>query len=181
MSNLINCDGKIREAVAQKFSEFVEVKEYRDYFSKYPAIFAKSTIDINANISRMVIEGLELMSNYEEFGRDYANQLKSYIYDAFEGLEKIVFRDKKYTVNKQMFKLYWCLEGLNNYWHYLDENDLFKILERASSEKEYTVREKSAQILKKQTSEIFEPLINRLKNDENYYVRKEIGGKGVNV
>ncbi|MCR5266553.1 MAG: hypothetical protein K6E29_08195, partial [Cyanobacteria bacterium RUI128] len=61
LSNLINCDGKIREAVAQKFSEFVGEEKYREYFSQYPDILAKATIDINANISRMVIDGLSLM------------------------------------------------------------------------------------------------------------------------
>ena len=172
LSNLINCDGKIREAVAQKFSEFVQIKKYAEYFSAYPEILAKSTIDINANISRMVIEGLSLMSEYSEFGRVYAARLKDYIFEAFDGLDKIVFRDKKYTVNKQMFKLYWCLEGLKNYWKYLDETELYNILNRTSSEGEYTVREKSAQILKYQTSDIFNSLKARLKDDENYYVRK---------
>ena len=177
LSNLINCDGKIREAVAQKFSEFVTVSQYRDYFSHYPLIFAKSTIDINANISRMVIEGLALMSDYEEFGKQYSKQLAIYIKEAFSGLDKIVFRDKKYTVNKQMFKLYWCLEGLNNFWQYLSEKELLEILNRTSAEREYTVREKTAQILNHLNSPVFTPLKTGLKSDENYYVRRVAGMK----
>ena len=48
---------------------------------------------------------------------------------------------------------------------------LLKILERASEEKEYTIREKVAQILVLTKNEIFRPLIDKLKQDENYYVR----------
>ena len=172
LSNLINCDGKIREAVAQKFSEFVKVEDYREYFSKYPEIFAKSTIDINANISRMVIDGLGFMKDYHDFGAKYTNQLTKYIYEAFDGLDKIIYKDKKYTINKQLFKLYWCLEGLNNYIKYLNEDELFKILKKSLEQNEYTVREKVAQIVVKLSSQRFDELKAKLKNDDNYYVQK---------
>lgn len=176
LSNLINCDGKIREAVAQKFSEFVLITEYREYFSNYPEIFAKSTIDINANISRMVIEGLDYMTEYTDFGTEYADNLKNFIYESFDGLDKIVYKDKKYTINKQLFKLYWCLEGLNNYYKYLPTDDLIDILNRSVEIKEYTIREKCAQIILKQTSDKFNRLKSIIKNDDNYYVKKQISG-----
>lgn len=172
LSNLINCDGKIREATAQKFSEFVLVNTYREYFTNYPDILAKSTIDINANITRMVIDGLSLMKDYSDFGEKYANILISYIEEAFEGLDKIVFRDKKYTINKQLFKLYWCLEGLNLYSKYVPTDKLFRILERTLKETEYTVREKAAQILVSQTSPMFNSLKQEILSDENYYVSR---------
>ncbi len=172
LANLINCDGKIREAVAQKFSEFVNNNKYKNYFSQYPDILAKSTIDINANISRMVIDSLALLNDDNKFGKQYSKQLVQYIKEAFEGLDKIVFRDKKYTINKQLFKLYWCLEGLNNYYNYLDKNTLYNILERTLKENEYTVREKAAQILVKLTESIFEPLKSELEKDNNYYVKR---------
>ena len=174
LSNLINCDGKIREAVAQKFSEFVSNENYRNYFSKYPDILAKSTIDINANISRMVIDGLSLMTDYKSFGEQYVKKLTEYIYEAFDGLDKIVFRDKKYTINKQLFKLYWCLEGLNNFDKYLDKKQLYKIFERTLEENEYTVREKAAQILAKKTDELYKPLKIILQQDDNYYIKRMI-------
>ena len=171
LSNLINCDGKIREAVAQKFSEFVMVADYRKYFSNHPDILAKSTIDINANISRMVIDGLSLMCDFEVFGRQYTNNLVSFINEAFNGLDKIIYKDKKYTINKQLFKLYWCLEGLNNYWRYVDDVVLFNILTRTLEETEYTVREKAAQIIVQQTSSKYDGLKTKIKTDENYYVK----------
>lgn len=174
ISNLINCDGKIREAVAQKFSEFVNIEDYQKYFAEFPLIFAQSTIDINANISRMVIDGLELMKDYADFGHAYTNQLVTYTDEAFEGLSKIVFRDKKYTINKQLFKLYWCLEGLNSYYSYVESEKLGYILENALIQNEYTVREKVAQILNKSDlKHKFPNLVQKLAQDENYYVKQQ--------
>ena len=172
LSNLINCDGKIREAVAQKFSEFAENETYREYFCNYPEIFAKSTIDINANISRMVIDGLTLMSDYPQFGRDYAKNLIYYIKDALDNLDKIIYKDKKYTINKQLFKLYWCLEGLSRYSKYIEEETLIEILKKSLEQKEYTIREKVAQIVILQTSDKFREIYEELKSDENYYVQR---------
>ena len=172
ISNLINCDGKIREAVAQKFSEFVEVEIYREYFSKFPLIFAQSTIDINANISRMVIDGLALMKNNNKFAKIYAQKLVEYAEEAFDGLSKIIYKDKKYTINKQLFKLYWCLEGLNNYYNYIDKEKLGYVLEQSVKQTEYTIREKVAQLLSNENlAENYPQIVETLKNDENYYVR----------
>ena len=172
ISNLINCDGKIREAVAQKFLELCEQEVYCDYFSDYPEILAKATIDINANISRMVIDGLSKMKDFKIFGEKYTDKLIRYIDEAFDGLDKIVFKDKKYTINKQLFKLYWCLEGLNNYSNYISASKLKKILKIALNRPEYTVREKVAQILKNLPENDFSELILKVKSDDNYYVRK---------
>lgn len=172
LSNLINCDGKIREAIAQKFSELVHDKKNRTYFCKYPDILAKSTIDINANIARMVIEGLELMSDNKEFGTQYANNLVNYINEAFNELDKIVYRDKKYTINKQLFKLYWCLEGLNNFHKYLNPDKLKQILETTLKQTEYTVREKAAQIIKNLDIDNFQALKKQIENDHNYYIKR---------
>lgn len=175
ISNLINCDGKIREAVAQKFSELVGVNDYKKYFAEFPLVFAQSTIDINANISRMVIDGLTQMKGYTEFAQIYAAQLVKYTDEAFEGLSKIVFKDKKYTVNKQLFKLYWCLEGLNSYYSYVDSEKLASILEQSLSQNnEYTIREKVAQLLNKpDLKQKYPNLVEKLSTDENYYVKQQ--------
>ncbi len=173
LSNLINCDGKIREAVAQKFSEFIQESKYQEYFSKFPLILAKSTIDINANISRMVIDGLVYLKDFSEFGQSYVGQLLEYINEAFEGLDKIIYKDKKYTISKQMFKLYWCLEGLNCYCQYVPKDVLKNILEKSIVLSEYTVREKAAQlIIKYSNDDDFVELAKKIQEDENYYVRK---------
>lgn len=174
ISNLINCDGKIREAVAQKFSEFVGVNDYKKYFANFPLIFAQATIDINANISRMVIDGLTQMKDYTEFAQIYAAQLVKYTDEAFDGLSKIVFRDKKYTINKQLFKLYWCLEGLNSYYKYVEPEKLASILENSLLQNEYTVREKVALILNNSDlKQKYPSLVEKLSTDENYYVKQQ--------
>ena len=173
ISNLINCDGKIREAIAHKFFEFSKTKKYQEYFSKFPLIFAQATIDINANVSRMIIDGLCAMHEYKEFGIQYANKLVEYINESFDGLSKIVFRDKKYTINKQIFKLYWCLEGLNKYYNYIDETKLDNILKNSVKQNEYTIREKVAQLLSNPDLATKHPdIVEQLKNDENYYVKQ---------
>ena len=173
LSNLINCDGKIREAVTQKFSEFVENQTYREYFANHPDILAKSTIDINANISRMVIDGLATMKEFENFGQQYANTLVTFIEEAFDGLNKIIYKDKKYTINKQMFKLYWCLEGLNHFYKHVPKDKLKYIIETSLSQTEYTVREKAAQLLCNNDLKLeFAELYEKISTDENYYVRQ---------
>ena len=175
ISNLINCDGKIREAVAQKFTEFITNEKYRDYFSQFPLILAKSTIDINANISRMIIDSLVYLRENKFFGIKYAELLVTYIEEAFEGLDKIIYKDKKYTINKQMFKLYWCLEGLNNYSQYVEEKVLLEILEESLKQTEYTVREKAARIIAKNSKKpLFSDLFLLVQNDLNYYVRETV-------
>ena len=87
-------------------------------------------------------------------------------------LDGFIFRDKKYTINKQLFKLYWCLEGINVFFENLDENTLVEPLKRCAEVEEYTIREKVALILKHSIKT--EQLINlkkHLKNDSNYYVK----------
>ena len=40
------------------------------------------------------------------------NEILKFINDSFKELDKFIFRDKKYVINKQLFKLYWSLEAL---------------------------------------------------------------------
>ena len=78
---------------------------------------------------------------------------------------------KKYVINKQLFKLYWCLEALKLFAKDVDKALLFSILEKSSKEREYTVREKAAEIIAKVDDSMFDELKKTLQNDENYYVR----------
>ena len=173
ISNLTGCDGKIREAVALKVNQLLNSdKKYIQIFSKYYLPFAKATIDINGNICRLVVDSVAILKIDKGFCEGYLPNLLEYIKEAFQGLDNIVFRDKKYTVNKQLFKLYWCLEGLKLFAADMERNTLFPILERASNEREYTIREKTAQILLCVDESKYLPLTDKLKNDENYYVRE---------
>ena len=169
MSNLTGCDGKIREAVAFKLGEIVP--DNTALFLKYPKTFADATIDINANICRMIIDILAYLKD-KTFAENYTNQLYSFIDEAFNQLDSFIFRDKKYTINKQLFKLYWCLEGLNVFFEFLDEEKLFPILKKCSEISEYTIREKVALVLRNDIkSNDLRELKQMLKSDSNYYVR----------
>ena len=79
---------------------------------------------------------------------------------------------KKYVINKQLFKLYWSLEALKLFSNDISVERLLSILERAAEEKEYTIREKVAQILVQLNDSKYEALKSKLVNDENYYVKQ---------
>lgn len=171
IDNLTGCDGKIREAIALKVSQLLLIDEkYIDYFN-YPEIFANATIDINANICRLVIEAVGILKINEDFKKKYLEKIINFIQETFSALDNFVFKDKKYVINKQLFKLYWCLEALKLFIEDVDKDVLLKILKRAAEEQEYTIREKVAQIVIKLTDLRFDELKKLLKKDENYYVK----------
>lgn len=172
VSNLTGCDGKIREAAALKISNLLRDKPECIKFFNQTETFANATIDINANICRLVIDFVPYLKQNQNFTKVYLDKILGFIFNAFEELDKIAFRDKKYVINKQLFKLYWCLVALKHFVDDIETETLFKILERTSCEKEYTIREKTAQIV---VLTPFEELKRQLKNDENYYVRAVFG------
>ena len=172
MDNLTGCDGKIREAVALKINNLLRKdKELASFFNQ-PLTFANATIDINANICRLVVETVEILIQDRNFANQYLEQILLFISEAFKELDSFIFRDKKYVINKQLFKLYWCLEALKLFTNNIEKATLYKILLRASKEKEYTIREKVAQILVLCETKEFDELKKTLKDDENYYVRE---------
>ena len=174
LNNLIGCDGKIREAVALRINRFLfEKPSSANYFATESAaqIFANATIDINANICRLVVESVSVLTQNVVFANVYLDKILKFINETFSELDKFIFRDKKYVINKQLFKLYWCLEALKLFVNEVDKGTLTKILTRTADEREYTIREKAAQIISVMGDDEFAPLRDKLKNDENYYVR----------
>ena len=169
ISNLTGCDGKIREAVALKTYQILAKDECSKKFFNYPKTFADATIDINANICRLVVDSACLLQSIEDFSSNYTNIILRFALDALKELDNFIFRDKKYVINKQLFKLYWCLETLKNFYPYAPKDTLSGILSKSAAQKEYTIREKTAQILI--LIDILPEIRQQLKNDENYYVR----------
>ena len=172
LNNLTGCDGKIREAVAFRINYILNNNpQSRQVFSNICAkTFADATIDINANICRLIVDSAELLIEYNDFSNEYTKQVLNFAIEALNKLDKFIFKDKKYTINKQLFKLYWSLEALINFYSFADEIILKDILERSSSQTEYTIREKTAQIIL--NSKKFDDIREKLINDENYYVRQ---------
>ena len=69
-----------------------------------PKIFADATIDINANICRLVVDSVKLLKPFDEFVSEYVNFILTFTVQALDELDKFIFRDKKYVINKQLFK-----------------------------------------------------------------------------
>ena len=174
LNNLTGCDGKIREAVALKINQILEKSPDKYIFFNSPEIFANASIDINGNICRLVIDSVKYLKQNEDFCAKYTKKILFFIQEAFTELDNFIFRDKKYVINKQLFKLYWCLEAIKLFTDKIPAKNLITILERASEEKEYTIREKVAQILLLLDKNASPELIKKLQNDENYYVRNAL-------
>ena len=174
ISNLTGCDGKIREAVALKINTLLlQYPELRTMFANKSAeIFADATIDINANICRLIIDSAYLLQNYSDFSKKYTAILILFINDALQKISSFVFRDKKYIINKQLFKLYWCLEALSVFYKYADDTNLEQLLLECAVIKEYTIREKVAKIVA--ASNKYTAIKRLLSNDTNYYVQQII-------
>lgn len=172
MSNLVGIDGKIREAAALKISELtLQTPEYFFDQQNYE-IFSNATIDIDGNVCRMAINSASNLIRNESFSRYYAQKMIDIINEALDEISKFTFRDKKYKINKQIFKIYWSLEALITFYAYADIKNLKEILTKCCNLPEYTVREKCARILCTVAidSELA-VLTDKLKKDDNYYVR----------
>ena len=152
VSNLTGQDGKIREAVSLRLNEFMSDSDMLKFFQSAEnyQVFLDAIIDINADICRNVLTS-----------------------DLPEKIEKFDFQDGKYKVNKEVFKLYWCLETIYEFYDKLNFEDLKQIILRAKEIDEYTIREKAAKILtyKFEDEELADAKIE-LQNDKNYYVRR---------
>lgn len=174
LNNLTGCDGKIREAVAFKIKSLIsENHQAAELFSKQSAeIFADATIDINANICRYIVDSAILLKSYTDFSSKYTEKILRFSQQALDELDKFIFKDKKYIINKQLFKLYWCLEALSFFYDYADKKTLTDIVLRCLKQKEYTIREKIAQLIK--SDDKFNSIQITLENDENYYVRQAL-------
>lgn len=172
MDNLTGIDGKVRQTVAFKILQLIP--KYKNLFmdKKFYDIFANSLIDIDSNVCRLDLEAILYLKDNLDFSKYIANKMKDIIFIALETLDKISFKAKKYTSNKQYFKIYWCLETLTYFYEGLNFEDLKKILLACSKLPEYTIREKCALILKNNFDD--KDLLSvrdLLLNDENYYVR----------
>jgi len=172
ISNLTGIDGKVRQVVAYKILQLMP--EYKHFFlnKDFYDIFSKSIVDIDSNVCRLIIDAVSYLKTDVEFCAYIANKMKDIISCSLVELKKIPFRAKKYTSNKQYFKIYWCLETLVCFYSYLEKDDLFFILDNCSKLPEYTIREKCAVILKFLSNKVdFADIYASLLNDENYYVR----------
>lgn len=175
VSNLVGQDGKIREAVSLRLNEFMSNPKTLVYFEtpENYQIFLAAIIDINGNICRNVIGAIFHLKNNANFCNQFCQELVILTKDLLGKIEKDDFFEGKYKVNKEVFKLYWCLETIYVFWDKIKFEDLKEIILRTKDIQEYTIREKAAKIL---TRSFSDPELLKakeaLKNDSNYYVRR---------
>lgn len=174
-ANLTGQDGKIREVVSLRLNDFLSDSRFVDFFksaSNYD-IFLDAVIDINANICRNVISAISNLKSDNVFCTNFCPKLVALTGDLLDKISKFDFQQGKYKVNKEVFKLYWCLETVYVFRNEINFADLKQIILMAKDIEEYTIREKAAKIL----TGIFcdnelENAKIQLQNDPNYYVRR---------
>ncbi|HNW26348.1 MAG TPA: hypothetical protein PLG15_02650 [Candidatus Gastranaerophilaceae bacterium] len=172
VSNLIGQDGKIREAVSFKINEFVKNKNYIQFFID-ENIFKKllqGIMDINGNVCRNIVS-CELFLN-KDFRGFLCKNLPKKIDEILILIKNLNKDEKQYKISKRNFQLYWSLEALFEIIEEIDLEKIKKILFETAEFKDYTIREKTAKILTRINSPFFVKLKEKLKNDENYYVKR---------
>ena len=165
--------GLIREAAAIKINEFIDNPKYTHFFLTDYILesLLKGINDINPNICRMLCSILPvLFSNNADQKAFFLKNLYSRFFIIFDELEKLK-RSTWYT--KKLFNLYWCLEALGAIKPSICKN-FEKIIKISANIKDYTIREKTAMVLytTKESSPQIDEIKNKLKNDENFYVRR---------
>lgn len=175
LSNLTGQDGKIREAVSLRLADFLKnpnISKYINY-KDYTDMLSEAIIDINGNICRNTIEAISNLKPYTEFCKTFCAKLVSKTHSLIDKIKTFDFKDGKYKVNKEVFKLYWCLEAIYTFADCIDINLIKQILLETKNIKEYTIREKTAKILSLNFDDTeLQAARQELKEDSNYYVRR---------
>lgn len=175
VENLTGQDGKIREVVSLRLNEFMSKETTNIFFKNIKTydVFLDAIIDINANICRNIISAISNLKNNTEFCEHFCPKLVKLSNNLLDKIEKFNFQDGKYKINKEVFKLYWCLETIYEFYDKIQFSDLKQIILRSKDIQEYTIREKAAKILTYNFDDA--ELLNaktELQSDKNYYVRR---------
>lgn len=164
--HLTNHGGTVREATAIKFDSLLDNDDNLKYFQseKIVATICDAIIDINPNISRIILGSINKIKNKTQI----LENIKEKILFSLDNIYKSDVL-QNHQINKFYFKIYWLLEAL----YKLDDIDItcfYNLLEEIAHLPEYTVREKVAALVNKYDE--LNNLKNVLLNDENYYVKR---------
>ncbi len=174
VSNLVGQDGKIREVVSFKINELIKNPEFTEFFlsEKNYEIFMQAVKDINGNVCRQIVEAVCFLKKDNHFSEYFSQLLLKSIQDSWAEIKTLDLKDKKYVLSKYNFQLYWCLEVLCDFVDMMEFEEVKKLLLEIGEFYDYTIREKVAKILTKVEDSELDELKEKLKNDENYYVRR---------
>ncbi|MFI3299845.1 MAG: hypothetical protein R3Y28_00345 [Candidatus Gastranaerophilales bacterium] len=174
-ANLVDNDGKIREIVSFKLKEFVQMPRLVSFFHDYIIydILLKAVVDINGNVCRNVIMAIDILRSNIEFCDYFIPRLVVQAIDLSNVVSEFDLQDGKYKTNKETFKLYWVLATIEKLCYNVSKQDLLKVLTKAKSVQDYTIREKVAKILVCVDGD-FDLIRKDLLNDENHFVRRHL-------
>ena len=166
ISNLTGHDGRIRELVSSKMCEI----SCRDYVLSHFPLLLDALCDVNPNVSRNIVKFIS--QNELPLNDSLLNRIILIMQEIEANSKPRKWRTQKnHMLNKMYFKLYWCLETLaENFNQPFNDAELVEILTENSECVDYTIREKVAKILTKMQNPP-EELYQKMKNDENYYVK----------
>ena len=171
--HLTNQHGTVREAAAEKINELMQTPDsvfFQTDFALEKFLYA--VIDVNPNICRLIIDVLPCLS--EESTEKFLHNLCDLTLKIADEAEALNVRNRSHVYTKKIFNLYWCLEAISKIARRSD-NSIERIIAKTSISPEYTIREKTAKIIKNLGSDKFLDIFNKLKNDENFYVRFQAG------
>lgn len=174
IQNIIDQDTKIRETASFRTNDFIlENNSLMTILDEYPEIILRTINDVNPQVCRNICSLLNLSQNKGYLSGKILEKLEILI----ENTKSIKFKSHK--VNKDVFNLYWNFFALENLLsnEFSQIEKLSELLLNSSSYKDYTIRERVAFLAKKLFSLKFQeilPVIEKLENDENFYVRKAL-------
>lgn len=186
IQNLTGCDGRIREASAIKISEFLCNKKTAEFFLDKTSAetILNGIMDINPNVGRALIEGIKEYAPLQDIILPLLLEKILELIEKLKEMSKTRFFENKlndkrnHAKNKVVFNLYWAMEALyytnfNNSKKPDTREKILNILSYTSGYTDYTIREKAAKILFK-TDNAPDDLLQKLKNDENFYVKNQL-------
>lgn len=170
IKNLVDQDTKIREITSFKVYDFIkEDNNLMKFLDKHAEITLRTANDVNPQVCRNITKLLPLSEKKDYFAQKFLEKVDECI------KETLSIKAKSHKVNKVIFNLYWNLFAIE----FLIDNDfkhaqtLIKAIKQTQRYKDYTIRERSAFLIKKLSEHGFdtEDFIEKFKADENFYVK----------
>lgn len=179
MENLVGNSTKVRDLAAQKIRFFIEDKVLNHYFQdkNNVSIIQQGIVDINPNVCRNIINSIIYFEHKEML-------LKGILDSVFEYIEAIsqYKAEADHSYYKNLFKVYWSITTITtilncgNFDIKPYEEQILELIEKSYRKREYTIREKSAQLalcfsnynIKNKAN--LDSILLDLSNDENFYV-----------
>ena len=170
--NLTGHSGPVRETASYKILDLIQKEGLKQFFQTENILntLVKAITDINPTVSRNTVEIIKYIENPQYIYKEVIKEIRNTI-SKMEDIKQV----RSYVANKKNFNLYWNLEALISIaLRVKAEDELVEILEQTADSNDYTIREKTAKAAAEfiKTNASFQIVLDKLKNDENIYVRK---------